>query len=213
MVKEGYQVLKSPESLISPRMFLTHRIERAIVRATELHDGQARKIRKVPYIVHPYAVAFLLAHYESDEDVIIAGLLHDTLEDVPGYTYDMLREEFGERVAAIVREVTEDYTEDEKLDQTRRSAGWRVRKETYLANLANDSRGALLVAAADKIHNMRSFLDDRKMVGEDVWKHLLTKPESMKWFYGEVTKTIVARLDHPLAEELQKAYAELEKAL
>ncbi|MEK7182016.1 MAG: HD domain-containing protein, partial [Patescibacteria group bacterium] len=64
-------------------MFLTPQIDKAIQRATVLHHGQERKGTGAPYIVHPYAVAFLLAHYTDDEDVIIAGLLHDVLEDVP----------------------------------------------------------------------------------------------------------------------------------
>lgn len=76
-------------------MFLTPAIERAIVRSAELHRDQVRKGNGSPYVVHPYAVAFLLAHFGADEVTIIAGLLHDVLEDVPGYSAETLRQEFG----------------------------------------------------------------------------------------------------------------------
>ena len=188
-------------------MFLTPNIERAIRRATNLHDGQKRKVSGAPYIVHPYAVAFLLAHYTDDEDVIIAGLLHDVLEDVPGYGTAELEQEFGVRVTAIVSEVTEDYTEAEKADHSLRKEGWKERKETYLRKLSDDSHEALLVATADKIHNLRSLLDDYAVHGEATWERLGNK-ERILWFYGEATRVISEHLDHPLAEELRKVFEE-----
>lgn len=190
-------------------MFLTQRIERAIVRATVLHQSQKRKVSGVPYIVHPYSVAFLLAHYVDDEDVIIAGLLHDTLEDIPEYTEAMLREEFGERVCAIVQEVTEDYTQAEKEDHSIRGHNWRARKEKYLANLANDSEEALLVATADKIHNMRNALDEYALHGDVVWEKFRRNVENVVWFYGQATLIISAHLDHPLVDEMNRIFGEL----
>lgn len=191
-------------------MFLTPRIEKAIVRATVLHQGQQRKVSGVPYIVHPFSVAFLLAHYLDDEDVIIAGLLHDTLEDVPTYTEVMLREEFGERVCAIVVEVTEDYTQAEKEDQSIRGRTWRARKEKYLANLENDSREALLVATADKIHNMRNALDEHVLYGDGVWEKFKRNVENIVWFYTEAARVITERLEHPLVDEMNRVLMELQ---
>ncbi len=191
-------------------MFLTHRIEQAIVRATVLHEPQRRKVSGVPYIVHPYSVAFLLAHYVDDEDVIIAGLLHDTLEDVPTYTVKMLRAEFGDRVAAIVLEVTEDFTQAEKENHDIRGNGWRQRKEKYLENLKNDSREALLVATADKIHNMRNALDEYSLHGEAVWTKFKRNAENLVWFYTEAGAVISARLTHPLVDEMNRLLHELQ---
>ncbi len=193
-------------------MFLTERIEAAIVRATVLHAPQRRKISGVPYIVHPYAVAFLLAHYVDDEDVIIAGLLHDVLEDVPEYTEEQLLSEFGARVLLIVKEVTEDFTQAEKEDHSLRSEGWRQRKEKYLANLADDSEEALLVATADKIHNMRSALDEHRLHGDAVWERFERKAEQIVWFYEEAARVISTRLEHPLVTEMQRVLAELKLA-
>ncbi|MEI8096532.1 MAG: HD domain-containing protein, partial [Candidatus Moraniibacteriota bacterium] len=164
-------------------------------------------------IIHPYAVAFLLAHYSNDEDVIIAGLLHDTLEDVPHYTEENLREEFGDRVCSIVKEVTENYTQEEKEFPHKRSASWLTRKEGYLAGLRDDSKEALLIAAADKIHNMRSFLDEYATHGDAIWEQFRTVEEKMLWFYGEATNIIEERLKHPISEELRKVFTELEHTL
>ncbi len=191
-------------------MFLTPRIEKAIVRATVLHQSQKRKISGVPYIVHPYSVAFLLAHYTDDEDVIIAGLLHDTLEDIPEYTEEMLREEFGERACAIVKEVTEDFTQAEKEDHSIRGNNWRARKEKYLANLSNDSKEALLVATADKIHNMRSALDEYRIHGDSVWEKFKRNADNLIWFYTEAAKVINEHLEHPLVEEMNRLLSELQ---
>ncbi len=191
-------------------MFLTANIERAIVRATVLHQSQKRKINGVPYIIHPYSVAFLLAHYVDDEDIIIAGLLHDTLEDIPDYTEDMLREEFGERVSTIVKEVTEDFTQAEKEDHSIRGNNWRERKERYLANLKNDSQEALLVATADKIHNMRNALDEHALYGDAVWEKFKRNADNLIWFYTEAAEVISTRLEHPLVDEMNRLILELQ---
>lgn len=191
-------------------MLLTPRIEKAIVRATILHQSQKRKVSGVPYIVHPYSVAFLLSHYVNDEDVIIAGLLHDTLEDVPEYTADRLREEFGERVCAIVSEVTEDYTQAEKEDHSIRGNNWRVRKEKYLENLKSDSYEALLVATADKINNMRSALDEYHIHGDAVWKKFKRNAHNLVWFYTEAARVISKKLEHPLVNEMNRLLSELQ---
>ena len=193
-------------------MFLTQRIEQAIVRATVLHQHQQRKVSGVPYIVHPYSVAFLLAHYTDDEDVIIAGLLHDVLEDVPEYTAAMLQEEFGARVFRIVKEVTEDYLQGGNgkfLPQD--SQSWRDRKAHYLDNIKNDSQEALMVAAADKIHNMRGLIDEHKLHGSEIWKIFKREPEDLLWFYQEAAQIIGDRLKHPLVDEMQRILKEFER--
>ncbi len=191
-------------------MFLTERIERAIVRATVLHHAQKRRVSGVPYIVHPYSVAFLLAHYIDDEDVIIAALLHDTLEDVPEYSAALLREEFGDRVCAIVLEVTEDFTQAEKEDHSIRGTNWRARKEQYLHNLSNDSQEALLVATADKIHNMRNTLDEYGIHGTEVWDKFKRNADNLIWFYTEAARVISARLTHPLVDEMNRLLLDLQ---
>ncbi len=185
-------------------MLLTDSIFRAIERATALHHGQTRRITGVPYIVHPYSVSFLLAHHTDDESVIIAGLLHDVLEDVPRYTREMLEAEFGPKVARLVAEVTEDnsiYEEHQELSHPERV---RLKKVDYLARLADDSQGALMIAAADKICNTRSFLAEYPQLGSKFWELYRGTPENYLRFSRAVNAVIQSKLDHPLAADLDR---------
>ena len=122
-------------------MNFTPKINHALIRAAVLHREQTRKDADVPYIVHPVGVAMILDKYTDDEDVICAGFLHDVLEDVAGYSRANLAQEFGERVAQIVQEVSED--KDPNMPEDAK-ATWRERKEKYLADLRQDSEEALL---------------------------------------------------------------------
>jgi GTP pyrophosphokinase len=76
----------------------TGRVERAIALAIRAHEGQSRKDGQLPYVVHPVTVALILSRYTGDEDTIIAGLLHDVLEDTL-VTADEIERAFGEKVA------------------------------------------------------------------------------------------------------------------
>jgi (p)ppGpp synthase/HD superfamily hydrolase len=82
-------------------MKFTPTIYKAINLAAALHEGQESKGDGLPYIVHPFSVAMILMEYSQDEDIIVAGLLHDTIEDT-GYTKEQMKEEFGERVTSLV---------------------------------------------------------------------------------------------------------------
>ncbi len=185
-------------------MFLTDSIFRAIERATALHHGQTRRVTGVPYIVHPYAVGFLLAHFTDDESVIIAGLLHDVLEDVPGYTGEMLESEFGPEVARLVSEVTEDNSIYEEHPELSHPDRVRLKKEDYLRRLADDSDGALMIAAADKICNTRSFLEEYPKLGVKFWEGYRGTPERYLRFSLAFNTIIQNMLKHPLAEELDR---------
>lgn len=195
-------------------MQLTKRLDSAIERATVLHHGQSRRITGVPYIVHPYAVMVLLSAYTDDEDVLIAALLHDVIEDVPGYEREHLVLEFGERVASLVVELTEDYTEEERNDRELRRASWRRVKEGYIENLKNDSEEALLIATADKIHNMMSLISGYHLGGEKVLESFHTNSENILWFYGSILELIQKRLSrHGLTLRYQEEFARLESIL
>lgn len=128
----------------------SYRIEQAIRAAAVLHQGQNRKGRApYPYVTHCFAVACILADYTTDEDTIIAGLLHDTLEDTD-YTSEELESDFGARVRDIVLGVTED----------RDVTVWTERKESYFSSLKNAPQESFMVSVADKIHNMRSVVEE-----------------------------------------------------
>jgi (p)ppGpp synthase/HD superfamily hydrolase len=185
-------------------MFLTDQIFRGIERATVLHHGQTRRVTGAPYIVHPYAVGFLLAHFIDDESVIIAGLLHDVLEDVPSYTRDMLETEFGPVVAKLVSEVTEDNAIYEEHPELPHADRVRLKKMDYLERLADDSEGALMIAAADKICNTRSFLEEYPKLGTKFWEGYRGTPERYLRFSLAFNAIIQEKLKHPLADELDR---------
>lgn len=188
-------------------MLFTAKIQKAIRRASLLHEGQKRKCDGSPYITHLFGVALILSHYVSDEDVVVAGILHDVLEDVPTEKYDgaKMQKEFGNRIYAIVKEVTED--KDPEEDRTKSEVLWIKRKQRYIDNLKNDSHEALLVAAADKIHNLLSMLESYEKYGEEIWQHFKAPRDRRIWFYREVFAVISARLTHPIVQELAAVLA------
>ena len=133
----------------------TERIKHAVAVAKDAHDGQYRKTGE-PYIVHPLAVKKILEEWGMDEDTIIAGILHDTIEDT-SLTLEDIRNEFGESVAFLVDGVT-------KLSTARN--GMRD-IDTYLPAtrdnflrlmiaLGSDIR-VLIIKLADRLHNLRTL--------------------------------------------------------
>lgn len=185
-------------------MRFTVKIEKAIRKASELHNGQARKAdAKVPYISHVFSVAVILSNYTDDEDVIIAGLLHDTVEDTD-YTPEELEMDFGPRVKAIVLGVTEQKTKDGI------KISWAERKEQYLEKLSRDSRESLLVCAADRLHNLTCLLEEREKQGNLIWAKFNAPPDQQLEFCRKVLEILKQRLDNPLVEELEEAYDKFE---
>ena len=180
---------------------MTERLQKAIDTASRLHAGQLRKgDGDLPYISHPFSVAWILGRHTADEDILVAALLHDVLEDVPGYGYEDLRNDFGEEAARIVRELTED--KDPNVESDGR-ATWQYRKETYLQMLIHDSEAALMVCAADKIHNLRSMSAAYAEQGESLWQQFNSPPEKKLWYYEEVLKVLQERLASEIVQELE----------
>ena len=130
---------------------LTARFGLAVAFANQLHRRQIRKGSGIPYMSHLLGVASLALEHGANEDEAIAAVLHDAVEDQGGEpTLETIRRTFGEKVAEIVDECT-DAVVIPKPD-------WEPRKRAYIAGLAKASKGALLVSAADKLHDVRSML-------------------------------------------------------
>lgn len=192
-------------------MKLTQKIQQAINLASRLHLGQVRKGDSgLPYISHPFSVAWILSNYTEDEDIIVAGILHDVLEDVKGYYYDDMVRDFGERVAQIVKGVSEDKDPNIESDE---KATWEERKSKYLANLKNDSDEALMVCAADKIHNLQSMISAYQEKGDALWDNFNSPKEKKLWLYQEILKFMKGRLNNPIVDELEEVYIQAEKSL
>lgn len=144
-------------------MELSTRFDEALIFASRLHAKQVRKGSGIPYISHLLAVTALVLEHGGGEDEAIAALLHDAIEDQGGdATRQEIRRRFGEVVVEIVNGCTD-------TDSTPKPP-WRERKEAYIAHLPTATSSILLVSAADKLHNVRSILNDYRVVGEEIWQ-------------------------------------------
>ena len=179
------------------------RLQRAFRYAAEKHAGQTRKQTAVPYLSHLMAVASLVLEAGGDEDLAIAALLHDVVEDCGGTP--ILRDvekKFGPRVAKVVEGCT-----DTLLDP---KPPWRQRKEDYLRELKDADPDTRLVSAADKLHNVRSILTDYRHQGETIWSRFNGKKEGTLWYYRAL-RAEFQRTPNRLTDELEIAVAELEQ--
>ncbi len=192
-------------------MILTHRLQEAINAASRLHRDQIRKDSdKTPYISHVVGVMILLSSATHDEDVLIAGLLHDALEDVADYTPEILEQQFGARVKEIVMGVTEEF----KL-RNETPPSWKEEKLLYLETLKVSTDESLMVSLADKIQNTRSLIEMINLSkGEEHPKFASTHDDRL-WFHQEVLALCEERLgeDYVLVEELRGELREMKRVL
>ncbi len=161
-------------------------VEEAIVYATIMHQGKVRKLKNSPYILHPMEVAQILAAMTNDQEIIVAGILHDIVEDTDG-TLEEIRKRFGERVAALV----DSETENAFLGESRENS-WQKRKETSLQKL-KDSRdiGVKMLWLADKLANIRSLAQDYSESGEKIWTRFHQKdPAMQRWYFRTVAEYV-----------------------
>ena len=191
-------------------MKLTKNIQKAIIKAAILHSGQVRKEGKFPFIIHPYSVAAILSNYPDNEDTIIAGLLHDVLEDVPGYSEIDMGEDFGEKITEIVKGVSEDKDLNNKSNE---KESWDYRKNKYLEGLKNDSQESLMVCAADKIHNLASMAEAYKEKETMAFENFNASIEKRIKFHRDVLAILKKRLKNNIVAELENKQREFVEIL
>jgi (p)ppGpp synthase/HD superfamily hydrolase len=145
-------------------MQYTDRLETAIRFAARKHHGQMRKDSEpLPYITHLFSAAVLVSNVTDDEDVLIATLLHDTLEDTET-TDDELLKLFGERVLALVKAVTLERSKDGVL------MNWHEQREDGFERLKAGPKEAVYVTLADKVHNSESRIKAVKSGDSEILK-------------------------------------------
>lgn len=150
------------------------KIEQALISTIVKHEGKVRKAGRTPYSAHPIHVGFILQKASKDFDTVVAGFLHDVLEDTE-MTEDDLREKFGEKICKIVVELTED-----------KSLEWKIRKQLYVEHLPNASVPAQAVSAADKLHNLSCILEELQRGKHDIWSAFKRGKKASLWFYQKV---------------------------
>lgn len=182
--------------------------------ARELHAGDIRKGSGEPYFdAHLAAVARIVAEDGGSPVQVAAAYLHDAAEDHGGQArLDDLRATFGDEVAGIVADLS-----DSLVDTTagEEKVPWRARKEAYLEALSAAPDTSLAVAAADKLHNATSILEDHAVLGDQLWSRFTTgRAEDQRWYYEEVTRVLAERLPgHPTVARLQAVVRRLREGL
>jgi (p)ppGpp synthase/HD superfamily hydrolase len=172
----------------------------AVRFAADAHSGQFRKGSRVPYLVHPLNVAKILIDHGCSDDLAIAGLLHDTVEDTE-VTVEEIRTIFGDTVARLVEFVTEPKT----------LWTWEKRKQHTLAVLNSGEAPVLLLSIADKLDNIRSIRSDLGLRGEKAWEHFKRPREKQRWYYQSLSRIFDARLvDSPGLELAAEFHSEVE---
>lgn len=173
-------------------MIFTSRLDEAVKLAARLHRNQTRNDNEhTPYVTHLMAVAALLSEVTDDEDIIIAGLMHDSLEDVPGYTYEKLVEDCGHRVAEIVKHVTEPLNANKDSSE---QLPWLTRKEAYLEVLRKGGLESAMVSSADKIHNTESFIKDVEKEDGLFRSRFGSSVRNRLWFHEQVLILVTRKL-------------------
>lgn len=168
-------------------------IKEAAEFAERVHRGAVRKGTFIPYITHPLDTAIIVAQITEDEELISAALLHDTIEDA-GVTYEELKQRFGERVASLVAEESED-----------KSKTWRERKGATLEHLKTAKLDAKILTLADKLSNLRNTARDYLLVGEQIWQRFNVKEkEKHAWYYGSMVGLLKELKEYPEYQEYKK---------
>ena len=156
----------------------------AIEFAAKAHAGQYRKGTKIPYIIHPLSVAKILIDFDCTTEIIIAGILHDTLEDTIVTFADIVKL-FGRHIARIVESVSE----------PDRSDTWENRKRYTIEHLKTAPTEVLLVSCADKLDNIRSTIDEFTRIGDAVWFRFNRPRKQQRWYNQSLADVFMSRID------------------
>ena len=188
-------------------MLYSYKINRAIqfsIKTHEIYQKQKRKGKDIPYITHPLTVGIILSRAGADEDVVIAGILHDTIEDsIPEkkVTKEMLEERFGDNVAKLVVSVSE----------TNKELSWEERKAEALEHIKSFSHQSLLVKSADIISNASELVEDHRRDGDAVFERFNAGKDKILPYQLKLIGVIIEKWsDSPLVDDLQSVARDLQ---
>ena len=156
----------------------TDLLDRAIMFAVRAHAGTERRGKGFPYIVHPMEAMEIVATLTSDQELLAAAALHDTVEDTD-ITVEQIRAEFGDRIASLVASESDNFEEGVSEEDS-----WHARKQAAIDRLSSASQDAKIVALGDKLSNMRAIARDYAMQGDKLWNLFHAKdPKDHEWHY------------------------------
>jgi hypothetical protein len=180
-------------------MSKTIKLQKAIkfaIKTHEVYQKQKRKGKKIAYITHPLTVGLLLSQNKAKEEVVLAGILHDTIEDSTRkkrVSYEMIKERFGKEVADLVLSVTE----------KNKDLSWKERKEAALEEIKEFPKDSLLLKSADIISNLTELVDDYEKDGDKIFKRFNASKEEIILHQLKVIQVIVTKWSkNPFALDL-----------
>jgi (p)ppGpp synthase/HD superfamily hydrolase len=190
-------------------------INHALAFAAKHHDRQVRKGTRLPYLTHPANVALILTRYGRDSDTVVAGILHDVIEDCvrDGYSREMLEQRIGDKFGAKVLDTVLAVTYRRNDDDGVELSG-DDRKTDYLERLSGASEEARWVCAADKIHNASSIVADlrRTVDTETIWSRFGGgRAGTGRWYRQVYERLREVGFDAPIMAELDRASSELQE--
>ncbi len=191
------------------RLILTERFSSVVEYARQLHT-EYRKGTVVPYMAHLLEVASLVmgeagGRVPVTEDMVIAALVHDVVEDHGGMP--RLREverRFGANVGRMVAGLSDTFADDHNKKE-----GWEQRKETYLDRLRRESDDVLLISAADKLYNAKSILDEYRVIGDAVWARFNRGADKQLWYFNALLAVFRAHPSNKIVDDLERVVGEL----
>lgn len=179
-------------------------LDRAIVFAVNAHHNTERRGKGFPYIVHPMEAVEIVATITSDQQLLAAAALHDTIEDTD-VTVEQLRAEFGERIASLVHAESDQFTEGVSEKDS-----WHDRKQAAIDRLAAASHDAKIVAMGDKLSNMRAIWRDYQQQGDRLWQIFHVKDKaSHEWHYRGLAASLAELSDTFAYQEFVKLVDEV----
>ena len=174
-------------------------LDYAIYFATRAHTGQKRKTdNHVDMIFHPFTVGMILQRANASTNCVIAGILHDVVEDTK-YTLEDIKEEFGIEIAEIVEGVSEN-----------KSLPWKQRKIEAIEKVKTANLDVKLVEAADKINNLETMYSLYQDMGEKIWESFNKPKEEQKWYYTQMYNAVIYNTEE---NELFKRYEKILKKI
>ena len=179
------------------------RFSSALNLAVELHADQSRKGSGIPYMTHLMAVCALVGEHDGDEDLMIAALLHDSLEDRPDrIALPAIVARFGWRVGSVVRGCTDCHSFPKPP--------WEQRKQAFVERLRGESSDVKLVVAADKLHNANCWVLDLDRFGEDHWRCFNASKERICWYMLACLDALRSGFENRILDRLEVAVRALE---
>lgn len=176
--------------------FMENVLDRAIVFATEAHEGQFRKGTKIPYILHPLEAASIVGTMTTDNEVIAGAVLHDVVEDTDT-TIDDVQELFGDRIAYLVYSESENKRENLSAQST-----WKVRKQETLDHLKTAPVDVKMITLGDKLSNMRAIHRDYNTIGDELWQRFNQKNKNEHyWYYQSIADCLTELKDYQAYKE------------